>query len=203
MKKLAIGLMALGGLLFATSSITQADYPPGSTAALTVAPNPVTPGATVTGTITNCFPGEVIPWDITPGGPSGSATCSTTTFIASFTFTAPATAGSYTVTAHLPAAPTPPPPAFMLGFLFPRQPVPPRPRDLTVTLVVQQPVTTTAAPTTTLAPTTTAGGAGLPTTGSSGTDNLAVIAIGVFIVGAGLLLVSQVRRKQQQPNATT
>jgi LPXTG-motif cell wall-anchored protein len=60
---------------------------------------------------------------------------------------------------------------------------------------VQQAVTTTVAPTTTMAPTTTTG-AGLPATGSGGTSTLTVVAIGVVLVGAAMLIVAQVRRKQ-------
>jgi len=40
-------------------------------------------------------------------------------------------------------------------------------------------------------------GAGLPATGSSGMGTTTGIALGLFVVGLGLFIVAQVRRRQQ------
>jgi hypothetical protein len=54
--------------------------------------------------------------------------------------------------------------------------------------------TTTVAPATTVA--ATVPGAGLPATGSDGIGTTTGIALGLFVVGVGLFIVTRVRRSQ-------
>jgi hypothetical protein len=91
------------------------------------------------------------------------------------TFTAsPTAAGTYTVTAVGPQSGT---------------------QTTTFTVAQQATTTTTAAPATT-APPATVPGTGLPATGSDGIAATTGIAIGLLVVGLGLFVVAQVRRRQ-------
>lgn len=189
MKKLALAMIAASAALFGFTAVASAQ---GYTPASSVTP-PTTIGGGYTVTFTNCFVGELITFTQSQSTPTVvTGTCAASSSItgsvvglilpqqaargtARGTFTASPTApGTYTVTAVGPQSGT----------------------QTTTFTVPQQATTTTAAPATTVAPPATTPGGGLPATGSDGIAATTGIAIGLLVVGLGLFVVAQVRRRQ-------
>lgn len=194
MKKLALALISASALVFGFGVVANAQY---------------TPIPPVVGTVT-------------PGGPV-SVRVGCTVGGGNVAFNLPATPSSATVACvAADAAPT----GSMLGFMFPAQAptgtatatltAPTAPGTYqgtatqgasvqTFTVVVPGQAVTTTVPATTVAPGTpttvaaTTPGSGLPATGSSGIGTTTGIAIGLLVVGAGLFIVAQVRRRQSSP----
>ena len=174
MKKLiasvALALCAIFG--FAAPALAQS-YPP-TVLVIVIVSGPVTPGSTVTITITGCQAGETITVAVdgvtvtvstcTGGGGTSALPMQAAGGSATASFTAPTAVGTHTVTATGGAS-------GLVGSL---------------TFTVQQPVTTTTA--------ATGGGAGLPTTGSDSTPTLWIAGTAV-VVGAGLAGVAWKRRR--------
>jgi uncharacterized membrane protein YtjA (UPF0391 family) len=195
MKKLALALIAASAAVFGFGLVAQAQgYTP------TIPPiGPVTPGGSYTVTVNNCVPGEQVTFTQLQSTPTVIvATCSgalptlTGSVIglllpqqgalptASATFTAAPTApGTYNGTAVGAQSGSTP-----FSFTIPGQ---------TATTV---PPPTTAAPVPTTQPALVGG---LPATGSGGISTTTGIAVGLLVVGLGLFVVAQVRRRQE-PN---
>lgn len=187
MRKLALALMAASAAVFGFGAVAQAQtgYDPVTTVV------PPAPGGPYTVTYQNCVVGDTITFTQAQSTPvSGTAPCAaisatqltgsvvglllpqqTVSGNATFTFTSgPTTPGTYTVTA--------------VGLQSPLQ-------TFSFTLPGQ-------ATTTTIAPATpaTVPGTGLPATGSDGIGATTGIALGLLVVGLGLFVVAQVRRRQ-------
>ena len=190
MRKFALALMAASAAVFGFGMVAQAQtgYDPVTTV---VEP---TPGGSYTVTYQNCVAGDTITFTQAQSTPvSGTAPCTaisgaltgsvvglllpqqTALGNATFTFTAAPTApGTYSGTA--------------VGLESPSQ-------SFSFTLPGQAATTTTpVAPTT--APPVTTPGTGLPATGSDGIGTTTGIALGLLVVGFGLFVVAQVRRRQ-------
>lgn len=194
MKRLIAMLAATGAALLALGAPAQADYPPGQIATLVAVPAVGGPGYTVTATVSNCYPGESLTFTLVSS--TATATCSTTTFQATVQLTAPAAVGFYDVT--VPLAPIVSP-LRAAPQALPAGNAAMRPRTLTAQIqVVEQEQTTTSSTTTT---TTTPSGqlpasGEIPTTGSSGLNTTATVAIVLLVGGLALVAVAQVRRRQ-------
>ena len=161
MKKIALILTAIG-VLFVGAGVSSpaAAYPPGTTVNLTLTQQVGPPGFTFTAVVRGCFPGERVDFRLADGAVT-TVICSTTTFQASLTFTAPPNGGTYPVTATLRG---------VAGSTTPNRP-----------LVLSSSVLVEAAATTTVQP-----GGNLPATGSSGiSGNLALGGV-ALLVGFGL-----------------
>jgi LPXTG-motif cell wall-anchored protein len=222
MKKIALALIAVSGVVYATGVATAGgSYVDAPTVMTTQSSGG--PGFAFTAIVEPCMEGESVDFEFQ--GATGSDICNSSRQ-ASADFTAPALPGEYTGTATLlgyqndvmireTAA------GGFSGFSRPQAaPLPERPLVLEFDITVADDSTTTVAPTT-VAPTTTEApittdpaptttiddGSGLPTpttspsgdlpaTGGSGMNTSAVIALSLFAVGAGMLVVSQVRRRQ-------
>ncbi len=190
MRKLALALMATSALVFGLGTVANAQS---YSRTVSVSPSTPTAGGPYSSTYTNCTAGETITFSQPQSTPATlTATCVATsadsitgTVVgllfpqqtaglgnATVTFSAaPTAAGTYTVTASGPTSPV----------------------QTAVFTIAAQAATTTVAPAVTPAPTTP--GSGLPATGSSGISTTTGIAIGLLVVGAGLFIVAQVRRR--------
>jgi hypothetical protein len=219
-KKLAMALVAVGTVLLATS-VTNADYPPGvGIAALERTPAVGAPGIAVQARVVNCFPGESIPFAL--GASNSVAVCTGAAETPWVNLTAPPAVGMYQVTAQLGAingvdVQSNGIGGVLTGFMFPQQAPPERPRTLSLSFEVIADTTTTAAPTTaaptTVAPTTTIDGGQvpplpptdvpttvdpsltIPATGSGSLGSTTSIAVGFLVVGFGMFVVAQARRR--------
>jgi hypothetical protein len=174
-KKLAFVLIAAAALVFGAGQVATAQYGP------SISTGPVTPGGPYTVTYTNCVVGDTITFTQAQSNPTSvQATClpggtATASFAA-----APTAAGTYSGTAVGAQSPS-----------------------LTFTFTLTAPATTvpvTTAPggggavPTTAAPGGQPGGQ-LPATGSNGLGSTTGIALGLLVVGLGLFVVAQVRRR--------
>jgi hypothetical protein len=184
MKKFALSIVIAAAAIFGSGVAAQAStYPPSSIAT-------VAAGGTFDATINGCTPPEIVTF-LFEGvsktapclpGPSSlrSAAATVGTGTASVTFDAPSVPGNYVATATGSA-----------GF---------RGSDsISVTAVGVTPAAPVAPITsvTPAAPVTPLGG--LPATGADGISTMTTIAIGFFVVGGGLLVVSQLRRRRTVP----
>lgn len=170
MKKLALGLVVAAVAIFGSGVAAQAStYPPSGTVE---APPQVVPGGIFTATITGCAPPEVITFVFQ--GESKTAICVEAAAKKSgFASLMVATGtGTASVTFNAPTTPG----NYVVtatgsaGF-----------RGSTTTSVVAAPATPVG---------------GLPATGTDGISTITMMAIGFFAVGGGLLVVSQMRRRQ-------
>lgn len=179
MKKIALSILAAAAATLGVGMVASAqNYDD------TVEVSPVTPGGGYEATYRNCVVGETITFtqpESTP--PTVTATCESVAAslggsIVGLLVPAQATFG--TAVGSFDAGPT-------------------APGTYTLTAVGEQSpqivtqFTVTAAGTTPPATTPTGG---LPATGASGAGSLTWIAVGLFGVGTGLLVVAQVRRRQ-------
>ncbi len=196
MKKIALGIMALAAGVFGFGVVAQAQYTPGGEV---VGGGTVSPGAPFTVVFENCPVGVMITISqaqSTP--PSLTVEC--------LPVTSPALTGSIvglllpqqtglgTATATFTSGPTTP------GDYVVTASGPGYSASLAITVPGQVGTTTTvAAPGTTATPGGTPGGV-IPSTGGDGMGTTATIALSLFVVGAGLLIVATVRRRQ--PHAT-
>jgi LPXTG-motif cell wall-anchored protein len=174
MKKFALALMAASALVFGFGAVAQAQY---GSASATFNVSSATPGQSITVTITGCTPGETL--TITVNGVAVTATCSASALTQGSVLglgLVQQTATSATATITAPTTPGTYPVVITgsRGFSFTT--------SLTVVAATTPPVTTP--------------GGGLPATGSSGISTTTGIAIGLLVVGAGLFVVAQVRRRQ-------
>jgi hypothetical protein len=198
MRKFALALMSAAALVFGFGIAAQAAYPPGNVG--TTSPSAVFPGGTFTVTI-NCVPGAGnVTFSITGTTITITVPCRTSDAVSGsiMGFLGQTASGTATGTLTAPTAPgTYQGTGVQAGGAA----------SADFTIVVQQATTTTApgasttvagAPTTVAgAPTTVAAtGAGLPATGSGGMGTTTTIAIGLLVVGLGLFVVAQVRRRQ-------
>jgi hypothetical protein len=217
MRKVALGIIAVSGITL-VSGIADAGVDTGYEDApiAVVSPASSSPGQRVAVAVEPCLSGEEV--DFTFEGVTKTETCESSR-IATTSFTAPAAPGEYPGTATLKGYQNGIAANGFVGFGFLRGEggeLPERPLVVPFTVVVADTTTTTttiagttttvagatttvAGATTTLgdtiAPTTNPSGQ-LPATGSSGTNSTSNIALGLFAVGLGLLVVSQVRRRQ-------
>ena len=176
MKKFVLALAAVSSVLFGFGLVAQAQYGSGSEA-VSFEPTSPAPGTTVTITITDCTPGEVLTVAIN-GTTVGTATC--------------VAAGNLNA-------------GSVVGLLLPRQVstgqatlqfvAPSAPGTYTVTVTGTQGYSRTI--TLVVAAETAPPAGGLPATGSGGLDTTTGIALGFVVVGLGLFVVAQVRRRQQ------
>ncbi|MGK0276696.1 MAG: LPXTG-motif cell wall-anchored protein [Ilumatobacter sp.] len=170
MKKFALSLMVAAAAIFGTGIAAQAStYPPGATVSPIADP---VPGETFTVTVSGCNPGIVITFEFE--GTTKTATCGEAAALTVGTGTASTTFVAPTAGGTYSGTAT-----GTDGFLATFS------------------VTAAAAPATTVEPVTPPGG--LPATGSGGTSSMTMIAIGLFGLGGGLLVVSQMRRRQTVP----
>ena len=186
MKKLALALMAAAAAVFGFGIVASAQtYSPA--ASVPVAPGP---GSSYSVTYTNCVVGETITFN------QAQSTPATVTGLCTGT-SAPALNGSIlglllpqqtangTATGTFTAAPTAPGTYTGTG------------TGVNGTVTFSFTIPGQAATTTTGVPVTTAAPSGqIPATGSSGISTTTTVAIGLLVVGAGLLVVAQVRRRQ-------
>jgi len=187
MKKFALSIVIAAAAIFGSGVAAQAStYPPSSIAT-------VAAGGTFDATINGCTPPEIVTF-LFEGvsktapclpGPSSlrSAAATVGTGTASVTFDAPSVPGNYVATATGSAG-------FRGSY------------SISVTAVGVTPAApvapiTSVAPAAPAAPVTPLGG--LPATGADGISTMTMIAIGFFVVGGGLLVVSQLRRRQTVP----
>ena len=179
MKKLALAFISASALVFGFGVVAEAQ---GYGESLTL-PTAPTAGGGYTALYTNCQAGETI----TFSQPESNPTTVTGTCVATVTLTGaimgvvlPSQAVLGNATGAFTAAPT-------------------APGTYTVTASgtispVQTTTFTIAATPTTTTPTTLPGD--LPATGSNGVGTTTGIAIGLLVVGVGLFVVAQVRRRQ-------
>jgi hypothetical protein len=204
MKKLALALIAASAAVFGFGLVAQAQsYSP------TVSVGTVVPGGAYSVTYTNCTPGQTILFQQPQSTPTSvTAVCSGSvssldeitgsviglllpaqsalpTAVGNFT-TAPTGPGTYNGT----AGPNPNGPFLPFSITIPGQATTTAPATTvpapTVPVTTAAPVVTTAPP--------LAGG--LPATGSDGIGTTTGIALGLLVVGLGLFVVAQVRRRQ-------
>jgi len=188
MKKFALALMAASALVFGFGPVAHAQY--GSDTVIPSDSTP-TPGELITLTVTGCAPGEIITFSIN-GNVVATTTCVTVAALSAgddvelraalvvqtravATFAAPATPGTYTVLV-----------TGNQGFFA------------SIVIVVSAPAATTP-PVTGGTVAAAVPGGGLPATGASGTGSMTSMAIGLLVVGLGLFVVAQVRRRQPSP----
>lgn len=170
MKKFALSVIVAAAAIFGTGVAAQAStYPPGATIS---SPGATGPGESFPVTVSGCNPGVVITFEFE--GETKTATCGEPGALTVGTGTASTTFVAPTAGGIYAGTAT-----GTDGFRGTFS------------------VTVAAAPATTVAPVTPPGG--LPATGSDGTSTMTMMAIGIFIVGGGLLLVSQKRRRQTVP----
>lgn len=181
MKRFALFLAAVGTLfLGAGAAGTVSAYPFGLVSSLRALDTQGLPNYEVPVVVSNCFPDELVVFTL--GDSTADSTCSDVSFEARATLRAPAAVGSYDVEAELRGTQGPVDPD------RPDESRIERPRTLTaqISVVAQAPDTTVAA-----VPIS----GEIPTTGSSGIGSTTLLALGLSVVGLGLLVVSQVRRR--------
>lgn len=209
MKKLALALMAASAAVFGFGMVAQAQTGYSPSVALT--PAAPTAGGGYTAVYRNCTAGDTITFTQAQSTPtSGTAPC--------IAISVPALTGSVVgllrpqqaplgnATFAFAAAPTAPgtyngtavgedSPSQAFGFTIPGQ-------ATTTAVATTAPPTTppptanAASPTTATPPALTVPGSGLPATGSDGIGTTTGIALGLLVVGLGLFVVAQVRRRQ-------
>ena len=196
MKKLAFALLAASALLFGVGLVAQAYAPPGGAITTPANPGPGQPFTTTVnctagaGDVTFSFTGNIAA-TLTVACTPGSGTASVMGFLtqtptgtATATFTAPTAPGTYSGTATQGGQQVG---AFTIVIA--------QAATTTVPVTTAAPGATTVAPAvTTISPTVPGGG--LPATGSGGMGTMTGIAIGLLVVGAGLFIVAQVRRRE-------
>jgi hypothetical protein len=176
MKKFALSLVIAAVAIFGSGVAAQAStYPPGGTV---VAPPEVLPGGSFTATITGCTPSEVMTFLFLGGSELGicelpQALMGRSAALTVGTGTASATFNAPTANGNYEVMVT-----GSLGFRG----------------SVSVSVTSAVAPATPTAPS-----GGLPATGTDGIPTMTMMALGFFVVGGGLLTVSQMRRRQIVP----
>jgi len=178
MKKFALALMAASALVFGFGAVAQAQYDADSVVPSDSTP---TPGQQITLTVAGCAPGEIITFTI-----NGSVVATATCVVAARATENDETSAALVIrTAAVAsfAAPLTPGAYTVLatgnrGFVA------------SVAILVSGPTATSVV---------TVPGGGLPPTGSSGTDSMTSMAIGLLVVGLGLFVVAQVRRRQPSP----
>ncbi len=186
MKKLALALVSISALVFGFGMVANAQYVPAGSG--TVTPSSPPPGTPFTvrvnctagaGNVTFVFNGGSFSFPCTAGsGLAGSVVgfvAQTPTGTSTATLTAPTTPGTYPGTATQGGT--------QVG-------------AFSVTVPGQA---ATTVPASTTAPVVTTPGSGLPATGSGGISTTTGIAIGLLVVGLGLFVVAQVRRRQPHP----
>jgi LPXTG-motif cell wall-anchored protein len=166
MKKLALALIAISATVFGLGLAVEA-YPPGD-GLVTATPSTVDPGATFTVAAT-CEPGETATFTFL--AQTDADVCSSTSAgLGSLLFAAPQ-AGTASASFTAPMEPG----------TYTGNSVGSNTGELgAFSVTVRAPATTQTE---------------LPTTGSSGTSTMTIIALGLFAVGAGLFGVSQYRRR--------
>jgi hypothetical protein len=189
-KKLALAFVAASCVLFGLGHVASAQY--GGSA--TVTPSTVVGGGPYSVTYRNCLAGDTITFTQAQSTPStvtvpcvGSVVTLTGSLLGVLL---PQQAALGTATANFTAAPTAPGnyTGTAVG-LAGRSP------SITFSFTIPGQATTTTTPVVTTVPATTPGG-GLPATGSDGIGTTTSIAIGLLVVGLGLFVVAQVRRRQ-------
>jgi LPXTG-motif cell wall-anchored protein len=168
MKKLALTLIAVSGVMFA-SGVTSAGDGYQDAPTVVALPSTVASGGEVTVKVEPCVSGETVSFALQ--GATASAVCGTGG-TAEAKLKAPTTPGQYTGTATLQGL------------------------TLEFTVTVAAAATTIVDDGTGVPTPTTSPSGDLPATGSSGTNVASSIALALLTVGLGLLVVSQVRRRQ-------
>lgn len=176
-KKLALALMAMSALVFGFGMVAEAQVGPygGGSATITFAPANPGPGQTITITITGCTPGETLTLKL------NGVTIATLVCVPAST----ALGGSVT------------------GLLMPQQTgtgqatttitTPTEPGTYTYTVSGSQGYVASA---TLVIAAPIAPPGGLPATGSGGASHTTLIALGLLVVGLGLFVVAQARRRR-------
>lgn len=201
MKKLGLALMASAAAVFGFGLVAQAGYV--GDQSVTVNPAVASPGQQVDVTYNNCIVGETVDF-VTNFASINNVPCEADAAFGLSLLMAPSL-GSATATFTAPSPGS-----------YPGTASPIESPALPFTIVVQG-ADTTVAPTTvaptTAAPTTTDGAVTPPTPaptpapsipatgGGEGASTITYIAIGLLVVGAGLFIVAQVRRREQAPAA--
>jgi hypothetical protein len=174
MKKFALGLVIAAVAIFGSGVAAQAStYPPSGTVE---APAEVVPGGSFTAKITGCTPPEVITFVFQ--GESKSAPCVEAAAKENGFAALVAATGTGTASTTFNAPSTP--------------------GNYVITATGSAGFKgSTSLSVAAAAPVTPAGG--LPATGTDGISAITMMAIGFFAVGGGLLVVSQMRRRQLVP----
>lgn len=167
MKKAAFALVMSALLALGVGSAAHAQY--GTTPPVTISPSNPAPGATFTLGITGCSAGEVL--TTTFNGRTSTTTCTASATLSGDVAALGGT-GTASITLQAPTAPGTYSGTVVgnLGF------------NQSFQVVV--------------AGSATAPGGGLPATGTDSTSTTMAIAFGVFVIGLGLVGVTQVRRRQ-------
>lgn len=184
MKKLALALMAASAMVFGFGMVVSAQsYTQGTS----ISPNPVEPGRPFAVTYDNCQAGESITFVVSGATPASiTNTCSS---IGTVALSLLGQVGLGNAVGSFTAAPSAP--GTYPGTATPNGQSPVR----TFNLVIQAPAPTVPPSVASTIPATVPVG-GLPTTGSGGVGTTTAIAIGLLVVGLGLFVVAQVRRRQ-------
>jgi LPXTG-motif cell wall-anchored protein len=169
LKRIGLALAVVGIGVFGVDAAASAQYPPAAAIAVVSNQTPP-PNASFTVTVRNCEAGESVRFSLPTVAPV-TVTCVPP--VQSLTSAAALTEGA-TATATL-VAPAQAGPYNGTAEL------------LTSEITLPFSITVTAV---------TAPGGGLPATGSDGTQSFVWYGLGLFAVGAGLVAVAQVRRRQ-------
>jgi LPXTG-motif cell wall-anchored protein len=169
LKRIGLALAVVGIGVFGVDAVASAQYPPAA-AIVTLSNQTPPPGGSITVVVRNCQAGEPVRFNVPTRVPV-TVTCLAPA--AGLTSSAALTEGT-TATANL-IAPDAAGPYNGTAELLTSQAT--LPFTLTVTVV-------------------TAPGGGLPATGTDSTQSVVWYGLGLFAVGAGLVAVSQVRRRQ-------
>ena len=179
MKKLVFSILAVLGITLGASAVSGQYFGPFSASAM---PSTVAPGGSVTVTVQNCDDGT--PVTITLEDSSVTVTCAGTAALVQG-FRAPAQTATPGTASGVVTAPTDA--GAYIGTATGTSDGGPATADFSVTVQV---------PTSTVPQTNGAGGTTLPSTGGGGIEPLAVVAASLLVVGFGLVVVTQIRRRQ-------